>query len=207
MTVEGVIKGGPIQIAWLVGETVTQAGDKLEAAINAASDFLPVTASNDTGEVTLSAKIAGPWGNDILFHSTILEGTGGTVVDSGSALSGGTTEPSFATVLGLVAEKEYDFIVPCVSNADAQSSSDTSNPGRVKTHINTYNTGSAAKLQQAIVGLTGALSSAKTGAAARNHEPMEYVFCLNAQSLGCEWAGDEAGARMRAEVDDPASSG
>ncbi len=206
-TVTATIKGEEIVISWLVGETDIEAATKMVTAINGATDRLPVTASNGGGTlavVTTTAKIPGPWGNDVLYEVATTEGSGGSVVAAASAMTGGTTEPSFVTALTTVQNREYDFILPCVSNADAQSASSTSNPGRVKTHIDTYDSGASARLQQQVVGLTGALSSAKTGAIGRNHGPGQYVFCMSGQSLGCEWAGWEVGRRLKDEADDPA---
>lgn len=206
-TVTMWVKGVEVEIAWLVGETDIQAATKAVAAINALTDKLPVTAANGGGTlavVTLTAKVAGPWANDIRIRSELSEGTGGAIAASAATMTGGTTEPDFSTALSNVAGQEYDFIIACVSNADAQSASATSNPGRVKTHIDNYDSGNNAKLQQAIVGLTGALADAETGSVGRNYGPMQYIFCLNGESLGCEWAGWECGRRLRAETEDPA---
>ncbi|WP_437759485.1 hypothetical protein [Sorangium sp. So ce1389] len=206
-TVTATIKGVPITISWLVGETDTTAATKLVAAINGATDKLPVTASNGNGTltaVTLTAKIAGPWGNDTRYRVTLSDGAGGSVTAAGATLTGGTTEPDFSTVLGLVQTTEYDFILPCVSNADAQSNSATSNPGRIKTHIDAYDSGAQPLYQQQVVGCTGSLASTKTGAIGRNHGPTQYVLCVNGESLGCEWAGWEVGRRLKAEELDPA---
>lgn len=204
MTIRFWIKGYQIDLPWLVGTSATDAGEALEALINAATNYLPVSANNSSGTNTLTAKVAGPAGNDVTLYYETLEGAGGTVTLSGANLTAGATEPSFATALGNIVSWEYDFIIPCVSNADAQSASSTSNPGRVKTHIDTYDSGLDAKLQQAIVGVTGSLSSAITGCVGRNFGPMQYAFCMAGKSLGCEFAGWEAGRRMRAEEIDPA---
>lgn len=203
MTMKVTIKGVEIYSPWLVGESVTVAAATLVGKINQKTSDLPLTASNVAGVVTLTPKIPGPWANDITLFVDIYEGTGGVLTASGANLTGGTTEPDFTNALDLVKDREYAYIVPCVSNADAQSASASSNPGRIKTHIDTYDEGMQAKLQQAIVGLTGSLSSAKTGAIGRNYGPMQYVFCLAGQSLGCEFAGYEAGRRALLEVDDP----
>jgi phage tail sheath gpL-like len=207
-TVTATIKGEEIVVTWLVGETDIQAATKLVTAINAATALLPVTAANGGGTlaaITLSAKIPGPWGNDVLYNCLLSDGTGGSVTPSSmTAQASGATEPSFATALSTVSNREYDFILACVSNADAQSSSTTSNPGRVKTHIDTYDSGAQAKLQQAVIGASGTLASTQTGAIGRNFGPMQYVLCVAGQSLGCEWAGWEVGRRLRLEVDDPA---
>lgn len=201
------IKGELIEVAWLVGEDEVDVATKTVDAINALSDRLPVVASNSSGTlavVTLTAKIPGPWGNDVLYRVVIEDGAGGAVTTGGAALTGGTTEPNFTTVLTNVSAYEYDYILPCVSNADAQSASSTSNPARIEQHIDDLDSGLSAKLQQQIVGLTGTLSASQTGAIARNHGPTQYVFCMAGQSLGCEFGGWEAGRRMKEEQIDPA---
>jgi phage tail sheath gpL-like len=206
-TVEVWIKGEYFAVPWLVGEDEVDIATKVVEAGNALSDKIPVVLSNVGGTVaivTLTAKFAGPWGNDITYRAQLIDGAGGTVTAAGSALTGGTTEPSFATALTNVSSYEYDFIIPCVSNADAESASGTSNPALIEAHIETYSSGLNAKLQQQIVGLTGTLSAAQTGAIARNHGPTQYVFCMAGQSLGCEFAGWEAGRRLREEQIDPA---
>jgi phage tail sheath gpL-like len=206
-TVHVWIKGVHFEVAWLVGEDMADIAAKVVDAGNALSDQIPVvlTVTGDDDEVaTLTAKIAGPWGNDVTYRVLLEDGAGGTATAAGGALTGGTTEPDFSTALTNVSSYEYDFIIPCVSNADAQSASATSNPGRVETHIDDLDSGLSAKLQQQIVGLTGALASAQTGAIARNHGPSQYVYCMAGQSLGCEFAGWEAGRRLKEEQIDPA---
>ena len=203
MTFRVVICGREIYSPWLVGQSVSTAASTLAGKINGKTNDLPVTASAALGVVTLTAKIPGPWGNDIQMYADVYEGAGGTLTASGANLTGGTTEPDFANALAMVAEREYAYIVGCVSNADAQSASSSSNPGKIKTHIDTYDSGNESKLQQAIIGLTGSLASAKTGAVARNYGPMQYVFCQSGMSLGCEFAGWEAGRRALMEQDDP----
>lgn len=208
MTIRFTVKGVVIDVAWLVGVTPAQFCTLAAAELSANSDYLPVAAAVDgvtPEKLNLTAKIAGPWGNDVQYYADVVEGAGGTATAAAAALSGGTTEPSFATVLSLVSGREYDFILGCVSNADAESSSSTSNPGRIKTHIDAYSSGASAKLQQAVIGLTSAAeATAKAGAIGRNHGPTQYVYCLNGQSLGCEFAGWEVGSRLKAEEIDPA---
>lgn len=205
-TVKIWIKGEAIEVAWLVGEDDVDIATKVVDAINALSDRLPIVASNVGGTVaivTLTAKIAGPWGNDVLYRVELADGAGGTATAAAAALASGTTEPDFTTALTNVSSYEYTYILPCVSNADAQSAS-TSNPSRVEAHIDELDSGLSAKLQQHVTGLTGALAAAQTGAIARNHGPTQYVYCMAGQSLGCEFAGWEVGRSLKEEQDDPA---
>lgn len=190
---------------WAVGESVTTIAARARDNINGQTDNVGVVATASAGVLTLTAKYAGPWGNDIIVLVELLDGAGGVMTPStATALTSGTVEPDFTTALSTVSTREYDIIVLCTSNADGQSASGTSNPGRVKTHINTYNTGLNAKLQEVVVGLTGAISSAKTGSIARNEPAMQYVFCLNGAELPCQYAGYEAGSRLKREEADPA---
>lgn len=202
-TVNVYIAGRLVQVFWLVGETVSQIATKLAAAVNSATRRLPVTASAALGVVTLSAKFAGAWGNDIGLRAELADGVGGAVAASAAALASGSGEMDVSTVLTLVQNREYDFIIPATSNADAVSSAGTSNPARIEAHIDANLSGSSAKYQQQIVGCTASLASAKTGAIARNHGPTQFVLCVGGQSLPAEWAAHEAGRRMRAESIDP----
>lgn len=58
------IGGDKVSFDVAVGDTVTNIGDAFEVAVNADED-LPVTALNAAGTVTLTAKCAGTWGNDV----------------------------------------------------------------------------------------------------------------------------------------------
>ena len=198
--VEWKIAGRVINVPWNAGELPADIQARSIAAINAQTNNLPASASaGATGVVVLTFKVPGPWGNDCLYAVALQGGTGGTVGGAAAvsgALTGGVTEPDFSTALGTLSGTKYDFFIPCFSNADAQSSSATSNPGRLKSKINSLNTGLNAKLQQAIIGLSGTLTAAKTGAIARNEPTFEYIECIAGQSLPCEWAAAEAGDRM-----------
>lgn len=206
-TVDLEIAGRIVEIVWQVGETGGQAGDKLVSEIGKLSSDLPVTAANvilgAVGTVTLTFKTKGTIGNDCQLYATVKDGAGGTVTLGAAAMAGGTTEPVFTTVLSLIAGKEYDLILLVAGNADAVAASATSGPGRLKTHITTYGTGFSARLQQAVVGVTGTLSAAKAGSAQHDFDKMQYVHCQAGRSLPCEWAGAEVGARLREEQNDP----
>lgn len=76
----------------------------------------------------------------------------------------------------------------------------------MKTDIDTRKTGAEAKLQQQVIGATSSLSSLKTGTGAMNDEDSQVVYCLEGQSLPCEFGGAETGARLREESIDPAKN-
>lgn len=198
MTIRLFIHGRSIDIPWNVGETTTQIRDKAFPLINQKTDDLHVTASaGAAGVVNLTAKAKGPHGNDIAIRTKVIAGAGGACAASGAFLTGGTTEPDFTTALSTIAGREYDYIAVGISNAEAQSNGGSTNQARVVTHINTYNNGLNAKLQQCVLASTGSIASAKVGAIGRNSVVAEHVSWTNAESLPCEFSGAEIGDRMR----------
>lgn len=209
-TVDAEIAGRVIEIVWNAGESAITGATRLVAAVNAASSDLPVLAANGGGAsavVTFTAKQKGTWGNDILVYLTVKDGAGGSVTSSGNlgSVVAGTTEASVVNALTTIAGKEYDLIINAATgNTDNDLASATSAAGRIKTHINTYGSGANAHLQQAIFGVTGTLSAAKTGTAQHDCPEFEYIFCNKGRSLGAEWAGAEAGRILRMEAIDPA---
>ncbi len=97
-----------------IGDDAATIATNLAAAINAKLD-LPVTAAAEEGIVTLNAKNAGTWGNDI--HLTVNlqgyaagesdpEGIGITV----AGMSGGTGVPDLSGVVTAMGDEAYDFI-------------------------------------------------------------------------------------------------
>jgi phage tail sheath gpL-like len=192
------IQGVSIELTWNVGEAATVARDNAILRINEkAADIFVVASAGAGGVVNLTARSTGPIGNDVRLRVKLIAGAGGTATLGGATLAGGTTEVDMSTALSSLSVKEYDFILPCVSNADAQSSSATANPGRLATHIDNNLTGSTAKLQQGLYGSTGTIAQAKVNAVARNHTNLEHILSVNDESLPCELAGAELGDRMR----------
>jgi phage tail sheath gpL-like len=204
-TVNVYIAGYLVQIVWAAGQTDTQGGDTLEAAINADTN-LPVTAANVAGVVTLTAKSKGTWGNDIKLRVTTADGTTGTVTASGANLASGTVEFDIDNVLTLVTGREYDLICLVTSNADSQDGTATSNPGKLKTHIDSLDQGQQAKLQQMVIGSTGTLAAIKAGVDSLNFGRGECIHMDNGLALPGILAGAETGARLREESRDLAAN-
>ena len=101
---------------------------------------------------------------ELTFTGRIVSGTEAVDNNTLTNLAGGTTDADFATILAAAAGVEYHLILPCFSNADAVASGGAAGPDDVITHINLYNSGLDAKLQQLIYGSSTTLSAAKTGA-------------------------------------------
>jgi phage tail sheath gpL-like len=186
--------GRSVTFTWGVGQNNTTGGDNCVAAIP--QDW-PVTALNNVGAVTLTFKHTGTIGNDCCISVSAANGTTGTVTASGAKLTGGATEIVCTTFLSTISLTEYDLIVPCVGNTDVIIASTAGTIGKLKTQIAAAQTGASAKLQQVVVGCTDTVSNSKLGPNQHNFGPMQYVECLAGESLPCEWAAAEAGARMR----------
>jgi len=205
-TVVVKIAGRPIEIVWVTGETATQGAAKLVAAIASAAGDLPVTATNTAGVVDITSKLNGLLGNDITLEVAVSGGSVlATVVRGAAALAAGTGTCLIDNVLTLASGTEYAYIIPAANgNADAAEASATSSIGKLKTATDANDEGFNALLQQVVVGITGALAGAKTGTSQHNYGPMQYIFMRSGQSLPCELAAAEAGARAYAEAIDPA---
>lgn len=200
--------GREVEVPWASGESAdtfkTRAISYFNLLANAQDgDSLPAIASTGgVGIITGTANYAGTWGNDITYGARLAPGQtakGTAITIAGGGTNGnfanGTVEPDFSTALATVATTEYDLIVPCLSNAVVKAA--TGDAEDVETHLETYQAGLDALLQFAILGFTGSQADAKTGAASRNSEVMEYIHFLNAQSLPCEVAGAEAGDQLK----------
>jgi len=199
-TIRFRIHGRQIDVPWLNGESAAAFVVRAVAAINQLASDLFVTASDATGgSLLLTAKVAGPWGNDVRLWAGIIEGGTGIAISANpAAATGGTTEPSFATALTLTSTKEYARIIPCLSNADAADTTSSSNGERLSLHINQYGSGSNALLQVGTIALNSSTANAKAGAIDRNNPAMQYLLGRNWDDLPCELAAADAGDALYA---------
>ncbi len=191
------VQGVPVDVYWNVGETTTQARDNNFPLLNQkGADIFAIASAGGAGVIALAARSKGTAGNDVRLRVQQLAGTGGVLTPSGATLTGGTGEVDMTSALASLAQ-EYDFILPCVSNVDAQASGGSNNPARVAAHIDAFKDGFNGRLQQAVYGSSGSIASAKVGAIARNHTNLEHYLSVNDESLPCELAAAELGDRMR----------
>jgi phage tail sheath gpL-like len=192
------IMGVQIDLSWNVGEANTVARDNAVLKINQYGlDLFVIASAGAGGVVNITARGKGPCGNDVTIRTAVVAGAGGTCTASGATLTGGTTEVDMTTALANLATQEYDYILICASNTDAQSASGSANPARLATHIDNNLPGFTGKLQQGIYGSTGTYALAKTNAIARNHTNLEHICSRSDESLPCEIAAAELGDRMR----------
>lgn len=204
--VEVEIAGRTADFQWLAGETDTQAAAKCAAAINSLAQDSPVTAASALGVCTVTAKIAGDWGNDITISAVATNGATGTVTVGGAKLAGGSNAADPTTALSNVESTEYAYILLHTSNAEAADGTASSAPGILKAHIDGLDEGRNAKLQQAVYACTTTPADAKAGTANLNHGPTQCIFANAFRSLPVELAAAEIGARIREESLDPAAN-
>lgn len=88
-------------------DDATAIGDALVAAI-VASDNVPVTASNSSGDVTITAYNAGTLGNAIGIDIT---GSVAGVTVALTGMSGGTTDPVLTSIFDIIDNMRYQAVV------------------------------------------------------------------------------------------------
>ena len=94
-------------IAVASGDTATVIGDAIESAITADANS-PVTASNTTGTVTITAANAGTYGNSIPLE---IRGEVAGVTSTVTGMASGATDPVLTSVFDVVAGQRYQGVV------------------------------------------------------------------------------------------------
>jgi phage tail sheath gpL-like len=190
-------------------DTVTTIGDGIAAAINAKS-WLPVTAANVTGTVTLTAKLKGVSQGTaalgvIRLRASTSTGTGTTVTASthiGAVVAGAdgtTTEAAnLATALAALDSVRKYYIV--------SSANDATSLGNLKSHISTKSEPRRGLRSVGITGFTGSLAQAQTIAIARNYERLQIAWQKNSDNDSAEIAAVVAAIRQAAEQVDSAAN-
>lgn len=108
------IAGRRLAVGITSGDSATTIGDAIEAAINDAADAdaLPVTASNTTGTVTVTARHKGLCGNEIdIRHSHLSDeelpaGVGCTI----TAMASGATNPTLTNAVAAMGDDWYNCV-------------------------------------------------------------------------------------------------
>jgi phage tail sheath gpL-like len=120
------IGGVRLTVAVASGDTATTIGAAVAAAINAKTS-LPVTANAVTGTVSLTARNAGPQGNDIDVRFNYNEGeffpTG--VACTIAPLASGATAPSLTTALASMGDTWYNILIGPYNDATSLTAIET----------------------------------------------------------------------------------
>jgi phage tail sheath gpL-like len=208
------ISGRTSQVTWEVGESPTAFMAKIIAWANGLDDDLPVTlAAGAAGVGNVNAKVAGNPGNDVLVKMKLRAQTG-TETLTGAAtpthLAGGTTDGAFTTALTALVGRTYRYILICASNTDVANTATANALNKARTHINLYNTGLDARLQQQVVGYTGTVAAAIASAphtnSGGNDGTGEMILCIGGRSMPAEFGAWETVCRAYATSLDPAAN-
>lgn len=207
----GTICGEPITVAWTTSSTATTIGDDIAAQVNA-KDWLPCTASNSTGTVTFTAKIAGASQGDgtvgvIRFRFEPDPGKGVTVAVSGAALGlgtgtagadGSTTETTnFTAALDVIANARYYYIGASVWSSTAIVP--------LKTHIATKSDPSPGLRSIGVTAYTHTLAALSTIAIASNYERRLIAWQKNSEHDTADIVGNVVAILQKREENEPAS--
>ena len=202
------VAGREWEVGWLVGMSADDVKALVVTSVLQRTTDLPATASSGgTGIVTFSGKATGKISNDIqvkVWLKSPQTGTEAITPHILTPLAGGATDPDYTNILAAAQGVEYHVILDCLSNADAELTSASSNAERTLTDIELYNHGLDAKLQTLVYASTKTLAGAEAAALARNVGFAEHVHIINGQSLPCEFAAAEAGDRLQQTALDPA---
>lgn len=209
------VMGRTFEVTWLVGESADDFRDKAIAAITSRANDLAVTASSGgAGVVTVDSTVDGNIGNDVLVKAKLRLAQTGTETLTGAVtltnLASGSSDPDLTNALAAIAGREYHIVLPCLSNADVEQVVSDNNIKRTLDHINGLNTGLGAKLQQIVVGYSGAIATAKATAldanGCNNDGVAQLILCVNGRGLPGELGARETGGRIAAESLDPAAN-
>lgn len=202
------IDGDIVSISATNGQTPTQQGDTLVTAINA-KIYLPVTAANAAGTVTLTRKQKGPRGNDgIVYQDTTkkpggttstLGGAGAAVNTTGRRFGSGTTADDLTTVSTNVTPAWYQRV--------ALAHNDATNLGVWETMTDSKAGPLVGKPEHVVVGSNGSLSATQSlTQSTLNNARIQMLWMLNSESHPSELAAVFAALRAVTEQGDPNSS-
>lgn len=191
-TARGLLKtwvaGEYFEVSINSGDTGTIIGATLQNAV-LARNWLPCSASNSSGKVTLLANHAGKSKGDgtvgvIRFRASVTSGIGITVAATGNALGigsgahvgvdGSTNEATNqATALATIANIRKYFI--------GVSTWDSTSLANLKNHIDTKSLASPGLRSVGVSAFTGSLSSVKSIALSLNEQRMALVWQPNSE--------------------------
>lgn len=209
-TLTVTISGEDSQATLPSGSTPTQFGDAIVASINAKT-YLPCTAANVSGAVTLTAKIAGAsQGTGALgihrCRATITSGAGTTATFAGAWLGsstagaeGSTTEATnTTTALNVIAARRFYYLVT--------SAVDSTNLTNFKSHLVTKAEPKQGHRSVAISAYPGTLANVQSLATGLNYERLQIAWQRNPDTSVDEIVGNVAAVRQKFESRDSAAN-
>lgn len=179
-----------IEIGVAAGAAATAIGDALVAELAKYPD-VPVTAANNAGVVTFTARNKGTLGNGIGLSASV---TAAGVTAAVVAMASGAVDPALASALSAVAGEQYHVLAIPYNDATSYAA--------LKTHLDTVSGAVEQRPAVAVMGFTGALGSATTLGGTLNHERILLSLLRGTKSQACELAA--AVAAVLAYEEDPA---
>jgi phage tail sheath gpL-like len=181
-----------------VGDTPTTIAAGLVTAINALTRN-PILASNVAGVLTLTARQAGLGGNTLRFRATSTgQGISVGSASSEAALAGGTVAENHTAALAAIAGRRFALIVVATSDATEM--------GKIKTHVNTLALPATGLRQVACFGLSLTPSAASTAVQTLNMERGEFFSQEECPNPSYVLAGKGAGALVSAYFVNPSAN-
>lgn len=190
------------------GDTPTIIAAGVMASINAKT-WLPVTALNASGVLTITAKLLGLSQGTaslgvIRVAASITAGVGTTVATSGAFLGstlagadGTTTEAAqLVTALANVANVRKYFVV--------SSANDSTSITNLKTHVATKSEPRRGLRSVGVFGYTGSLANGITLSTGRNYERLRMAHQINSEHDTAELAANLAAILQKRETTDSA---
>jgi len=173
-----------VDTAITTGDTATVIGAALETNVNAMTHW-PITASNSTGTVTMTAKLKGPRGNQIRIRTLITSGIATTATrGAGAVLASGATADSNTTALATILPRRFYYIV--------SAAGDATQFGALVTQVGTQAAPTTGIRQRAFAGSQDSLSNTNTIATGINSARAEIAWQLNSDLTGAELAANHA---------------
>ncbi len=190
-TVYAYVAGRRFAVGVSVGDTATEIGDALEAAINA-DPTLPATAANVTGTVTITAVHDGTLGNDIDLRLNYYAGeeTPAGITAAVTPMASGATDPDVQDVFDALSDQQYHVIVSPFR--------DTSNLNALRDELADRASATRAIEGYGFVGGRGTVSALTTIGSGPNSGYMSLIGAEAAPHPTWEWAAAAAAAVSQA---------
>jgi len=190
------VAGRRVEVAVASGDSASDVGDAIESAINADLD-LPVTASNSSGTVTLTARWAGEAGNQIDLDSNRLDSdeVPAGITLTVTAMSSGASNPAIDTALGNIGDTWFTEI--------ACPYLDTTSIGALESWGDDRDDPSINRMISGFLGYTDTSSNFITALGSRNSKWSTYVPVHGSPTPAYEIAASAAGVFAAKQLANP----
>jgi phage tail sheath gpL-like len=177
------------------GDNVTTIATNVKNNINSQGNW-PITATNASGVLTVTAKIAGPRGNWFRVAAVCLTPSFGTTssVTAQTFLTSGATADSNVTALSTIDATRYYYLV--------SAAEDTTQLGALSAQVTTQAVATSGIRQTIIAASVDTESNAQTIAIALNQARAEYIWMQNSDWPPCELAAHCAALYALGEAPD-----